>query len=108
MTEERKKYLASISKEEWIIRLNIIGLKARIRDEKFWLNHVTGDTEEQIKQTLWRINSIKIIIKSLKKQLPAPLEQCFDGRIHYIGCSVCKFQAEPYYAHCPCCGQKLR
>lgn len=107
MTDERRKYLASISKEEHIIRFKIIEQKARIKDEKFWLNHVECN-KEQIRQTCWRIYCIKTIIKSLKKRLLAPrIPLELNEVVFPCACSVCKYPlAEDSY--CPCCGQKLR
>ena len=112
MTDERRKFLASISKEEHIIRLKIIKLKARMKSEKFWLNHDKCN-KEQIRQACWRICCIKTVIKSLKKQLPAPRKRktfwVGGERGHLLTCPKCENYVKPFSDnYCPTCGQKLR
>ena len=108
MTEERKKYLASISREEKVIRFKIIEQKARIKSEKFWLNHVECN-KEQIQQTCWRIYCIKTIIKNLKKQLPAPIVEAKHEHLYSYQCPICKAGIVLYnFCYCSDCGQKLR
>jgi len=106
MTEERKKYLASISKEERAIRSELYSEEIRLSDLKW---NVKFSPYKDVRTTsLELIKETKIIIKALKKQLPAPMAYLRDEYATYIGCSVCKYHTQPYFTHCYKCGQKLR
>lgn len=110
MTDERKKYLASISKEEQIIRKTIhyyhkclVGNKRCLKQyRKNGLPCLLKETREQIRET-------KVLVKALKKQLPAPRHEQYD----YIsdsswldcGCGKGVYPTQPY---CMWCGHKLR
>lgn len=107
MTEERRKYLASIGKEERKIRIAIAEEKSFISICKDHLNC----SRYKNKTTYEMIASAKTKIKALKKQLPAPAEM--ECEQEYI-CPMCNTITQaPYKSmremfYCPFCGQKLR
>lgn len=113
MTEERKKYLASISVEERAIR-NVIGYqKIRIYNNKFFLSsHILCKAVKGMNLSFnfakREIREAKFIIKALKKQLPAPVKFVRDGKWAYVSCSVCKGAIIEDELYCHNCGQKLK
>lgn len=109
MTPKRKKYLASISKEEQLVRKQlryyhreIVGSKW---DMKFYKSKGVSCFLNGIREN---IRNYKVIVKLLKKQLPAPRTPLELNEVVFpCTCSVCKYPfTEDNY--CPCCGQKLR
>lgn len=107
MTEERKKYLANISKEERIIRDQIKEYRLQISNSKFELalNSPIGLPPKFFKQII-RCN--KTLIKALKKQLPAPKVVCETKYMVMISCPRCRIGDMLFGDYCPYCGQKLR
>lgn len=104
MTPERKKYLAGISKEEIYIRRRIRQLKDAISDDKYALNN--GTCMKWLRKICIREN--KILIKALKKQLPAPKVVCETKYMVMISCPRCRIGDMLFGDYCPYCGQKLR
>lgn len=107
MTPERKKYLDGISYEERVIRQHIVGLKSTITILK------TLCKEDRFACVLQKdkqeISKFKILIKALKKQLPALKKHYTDEVCDYIGCPICHFEIDKDYpCYCNECGQKLR
>lgn len=103
MTEERKRYLASISREERAIREHLYLLKCNITWYKRFLcvDKLDKCAKEDIRFT-------KILIKALRKQLPVPV-QCMSNKfIVKTFCAVCKGKICDEENYCPTCGQKLR
>lgn len=104
MTPERARYFASISTEERIIRARIRFLKDDISDDKHALNTVS--LIRKFRKSCIKEN--KILIKNLKKQLPAPKKMiwsCFEECV----CPICEEGVQQEYTnYCPHCGQKLR
>lgn len=110
MTPERKKYLASISKEERIIR-NAIGLyRTNIFFRKRYLNSGRDkDKPVRLSQEKRGIGETKTIIKNLKKRLPAPKKEVDIGLYWAIlNCPICRTTTPIHAGYCLCCGQKLR
>lgn len=107
MTPERKKYLASISKEERIVRRVIDEQKSILRTCKEELNE-NCLTFSDLDYLYPMINSYKESIKVLKKELPAPKEKIdlVRNRYHMFLCPVCGASVDGVY--CFNCGQKLR
>lgn len=109
MTDERKQYLASISKEEREIRFAIATEKSVIKLCKDGLDICNSSISLNADKNI--IAKEKIILKALKKQLPAPAEMEYDQE--YI-CPICNTITQaPYKSmremfYCPYCGQKLR
>ena len=105
MTEERKQYLASISKEERAIRDMLLILKSEIKTTKVYLSHEPNNKIK--KDDLYFFN---IIIKALKKRLPARVKKTKDFYDFYsYDCSVCGTPIETFNdKYCGNCGQKLR
>lgn len=108
MTEERKKFLANISKEERLLRnsLEIEHYELKANKE---LANAYKNSKEYCKQYKEGIAMAKTTIKALKKQLPAPRVICED----YFGCSVllecvCGKGVYPKQKYCENCGRKLR
>lgn len=103
MTEERKEYMTSISKEELAIRLKIVISKSRIKLLKQFMV-VDKYDDELIREEKQTIAQEKIFIKNLKKQLPAPRG--------YARCKVCGAVLIHWDGdksnYCTQCGQKLR
>lgn len=113
MTEERKKYLANIGREELEIRKKIIQLKRVVRFNKLCLN--TKGCSDLVAFMLWtptpqsNIRETKAIIQSLKKQLPAPRKEIDIGLYWAIfNCPKCRTTIPIHAGYCLCCGQKLR
>lgn len=107
MTEQRKKYLNNISKEERAIRGQINISKHRIKLLKKFIVEDNQDcmfTLEE-KQT---IATEKHIIKALKKQLPAPRKAYQNEYLDYCLCPICRWYANHHTNYCSKCGQKLR
>lgn len=107
MTEKRKQYLASISKEERAIRRAIKYQQEFISLSKKdlanpWIFTPCGSILKR------QITECKGIIKALKKQLPAPVKFIRDGKWAYNSCSVCKDAVNEDELYCHTCGQKLR
>ena len=103
MTEERRKYLASISKEEQHIRFLINLGKLQIKNTKCCINEDNEYNKEILKVELsvWKTN-----IKALKKQLPAPTISLIN---YHCNCPKCKFFVDGENDnYCYNCGQKLR
>ena len=100
MTEERKKYLASISEEERTIRNALKYNKGCLKECKriCSLNSNYYRWKEPITVT-------KSIIKSLKKQLPAPF---WVSKSNTYYCPICGNMANNGREYCSWCGQKLR
>lgn len=94
MTEERKEYLLSISKEERLIREELEMRKNRIKSLKEY------------------INKENVIIKNLKKQLPVPTFEFIKPYFNDLGkvnvCLSCGWEERAKRKYCPNCGQKLR
>ena len=108
MTEERRKYLASISKEERTIRELIENCKRTIKHYKILMNEDKEDTEYINDVGKPQIAIRKFLIKALKKQLPAPrIPLELNEVVFPCACSVCKYPFAEY-SYCPTCGQKLR
>lgn len=108
MTNEREKFLASISKEERVIRQYILAYEKKIKIFKHYMNDDEEDTD-YIRDARCEIAKRKIIIKSLKKQLPAPRIklELTNGVVFPSTCSICKYPfTEANY--CAVCGRKLR
>ena len=113
MTEERKKYLDSISKEERAIRLELRIQKNRIRYLKEMMEYPIYMND---KRTMLRLmKDTRFIIKCLKKRLPAPIIEGFEkiswyNALVYVDvCPICKQTIFDYESNCcPCCGQRLR
>lgn len=103
MTEERKQYLASISKEERAIREGISYHKDLIKSLKDIFNCDDGVVKNSWK---FAIAKEKTVIQSLKKQLPAPTR---FGSCVICGSKQPKGHIRFYsYSYCAECGQKLR
>lgn len=106
MTDERKQYLASISKEERAIREEISYHKDLIKSLKDIFNCDDGVIKNSWK---FAIAKEKTIIKSLKKQLPAPRKTYHNEYLlNYCLCPICLWYANHERCYCPQCGQKLR
>ena len=107
MTEERKKFLVSVSKEELAIRYAIKHQQDVISNCKEdltnpWLFSAPANILKL------QIADTKAIIKALKKQLPAPkIPLELNEVVFPRTCSVCKYPLAEY-SYCPCCGQRLR
>lgn len=106
MTEERKKYLASIRKEERVIRDEVKFKKRIVSMLKLCVKLSENNNERSSHKQ--RISDLKTVIKSLKKQLPAPVKFVRDGKWAYNSCSVCKGAINEDELYCHNCGQKLR
>lgn len=109
MTPERRKYIASISNEERAIRSELYSKKIRLSDLKW---NVKFSTYKDVRTTsLELIKETKIIIRALKKQLPAPLLErpiCLGSEMYYF-CSACGIVLiSDTDNYCFKCGQKLR
>lgn len=111
MTEERSRYLANISKEERLIRNRIDYHKSSLKMKK-WLTKGNKD-EDDVSLLKSEIAEIKVIIKFLKKQLPAPAkteDASYDGiKITLKLCPICG-KLISYFGtnYCFRCGKKLR
>ena len=104
MTPERRKYIESISKEEQYLREVIIFAKFVIKDNKDSINDGIIWDEQVGKKN---IAKYKAVIKSLKKQLPAPRRYWSSFRLA-CNCPICNNQVIKKDDYCPKCGQKLR
>lgn len=105
MTDERKKYLASISKEERAIRQALAEEKGLISLCKNELNRICFSKRNA---TYKMLNTSKTRIKALKKQLPAPIDT-HDWGVRLVNhCGVCGVSCITWHKYCPRCGQKLR
>ena len=102
--------MASISKEEKVVRETICYQKILLRNEKYVLNVFKNIPETPFfKDRLQEVCASKCIIKALKKQLPAPRKHYTDEVCDYIGCPICYFETyKDYPCYCLECGQKLR
>lgn len=113
MTEERKQYLTSISIEERAIR-DVIGYqKMRIYNNKFFLSSRTlCKTVKGMKFSFdfakREIREAKVVIKALKKQLPAPVKVLGYVTDFSVICSACGKETAGRYKYCNNCGQKLK
>lgn len=105
MTEERKRYLASISKEEKVIREALAEERQFVKYCKEKLDYFGGS-----EKTYKMITTAKSKIKTLKKQLPAPRKEINIGRyLTFFNCPICRTKITPVHAgYCLCCGQKFR
>lgn len=111
MTEERKKYLASISVEERAVRLAIKEYQSKIKNLKLNLTE-WGDTFREDFVLLHRnhIALYKKTVKALKKQLPAPLILKRNSWLHqeWFECPACHNVINFESKYCDDCGQKLK
>ena len=109
MTPERRKYLASISKEERAIRELIENSKRTIKHYKILMNEDKEDTEYINDVGKPQIAIRKFLIKELKKALPAPRHEQYDyiSDSSWLDCS-CGRGVYPTQPYCMWCGQKLR
>lgn len=107
MTEERKKYLANISKEERVSRVELSIQKNRLRYLKELIKYSINTND---KRTMLRLmQDTRFIIKYLKKQLPAPRKEIDIGLYWSIfNCPICRTTIPIHASYCLCCGQKLR
>ena len=108
MTDERKQYLKSISKEERTIRELIEKRKRTIKHYKILMNEDKEDTEYINDVGKPQIAIRKFLIKALKKQLPAPTVEVKRGHLYSYQCPICKAGIVYYPCYCSECGQKLR
>lgn len=105
MTPERREYLEGISKEERAIRENLDKAKLSLRIAK--KNAFRYGGRKPPEELAGGIKYRKIIIKTLKKELPAPV-QCMSNKfIVKTFCVVCKGKICDDENYCPNCGQKL-
>lgn len=106
MTPERSKYLGDISYEERVIRNQIDYHRSSLKLRK-WLINGNRD-EDDISLYKSEIAGEKIVIRTLKRQLPAPV-QCMSNKfIVKTFCVVCKGKICDDENYCPRCGRKLR
>ena len=109
MTPERQQYLASISKEERAIRELIENRKRTIKHYKILMNEDKEDTEYINDIGKPQIAETKILIKALKKQLPAPKKEIDIGLYWAIfNCPICRTTIPIHSGYCLCCGNKMR
>lgn len=110
MTDERKRYIAGISKEERTIRELIKNSKRTIKHYKILMNEDKEDTEYINDVGKPQIAIRKFLIKALKKQLPARVKKTKGFYDFYsYDCSVCGTPIETFNdKYCGNCGQKLR
>lgn len=103
LTNERRKFLASISEEERIIR-------KQIRDYKYAICNCKDELSERPKSIWLRVElrEYKVVLKNLKKQLPAPRKEYQNEYLDYCLCPICRWYANHERGYCPKCGQKLR
>lgn len=106
MTEERKQYLKSISKEEREIRFAIATEKSFIKLCKDGLDICNSSISLNADKNI--IATEKIILKALKKQLPAPRKEYQNEYLDYCLCPICCWCVNHERDYCPRCGQKLR
>lgn len=106
MTPEREKYLASISKEERAIRLELNVQKNRLKYLKELIKYPIHMND---KRTMLRLmQDTRFVIKNLKKQLPAPRKEYQNEYLDYCLCPICRWYANHERDYCPKCGHKLR
>ena len=107
MTPERKKFLANISKEERVIRENLDKAKLSLRIAK--KNAFRYGGRKPPEELAGGIKYRKIIIKALKKQLPAPMKEEIFYNVKVFSCPVCDAPLDVCVEdYCFKCGQKLR
>lgn len=103
MTDERKKYLASISKKERIIRERLLWLRYEIKDCKCAISHNPNKFNKE------ELYFFQTIVKALKKQLPAPIKETNLSYEKLNRCPICGiFIRFCDINYCCNCGQKLR
>ena len=106
MTPERRKYIASISKEEDFIREEIKGCKHLVRVLKDCIGIASCESVANLhKRDILRY---KNVIKALKKQLPAPRKEYQNEYLDYYLCPICRWYAYRRTNYCSNCGKKLR
>ena len=114
MTDERKKFLASISKEEQATRQAISDCRRMIKQGKEGIGKYKDRPScfgkillENFKDDV-RFN--KIYLKYLKKMLPAPTieEKWESGKLFGYRCVICDNLSPHCQSYCNGCGQKLR
>ena len=114
MTEERRRYLASISKEEQAIRKLIENRKRTIKHYKILMNEDKEDTNYINDVGKPQIAIQKFLIKVLKKQLPQELVFHNEPNYWCWDCPTCHYKIlnldgklDPIRIYCPKCGQKI-
>lgn len=109
MTEQRKKYLDNISKEEQAIRKQLRYYHREIVGSKWNLKYYKNkDVPWVINEVQENIRNYKTIIKALKKQLSAPRKAYQNEYLDYCLCPICRWYANHHTSYCSKCGQKLR
>lgn len=111
MTEERERYIAGISKEERKIRFAIATEKSVMKLCKDSL--ATCNSSITLNANKKLIAKEKIIVKTLKKRLPAPrtIKTILVGRktVQMMTCPNCGNYVRIFSDnYCATCGQKLR
>lgn len=108
MTPERKKYLDGISVEERVIRDALRGMKREIRWAKTKIKYANQKSWHEF----WHVYYIarqKVLIKALKKQLPAPMKEEIFYNVKVFSCPVCDSPLDVCVEnYCFKCGQKLK
>lgn len=108
MTPERSKYLSDIGYEERVIRNQIDYHRSSLKLRKWLVSGKRAEDEDDISLYKSEIAGEKIVIKTLKRQLPAPV-QCMSNKfIVKTFCVACKGKICDDENYCPKCGRKLR
>lgn len=104
MTDERKKYLATIGKEESSARAEIAFCKKRIE----WHGLFSSDRSKR-----W-VKEYKTRIKLLKKHIPQCVYVNWEPGHERWCCPTCHYRIfdfgsslDPIRTYCPACGQRL-
>lgn len=106
MTPEREQYLTGISKIERATRDAIFNFKLDLSGVKRTLKSKEYKAEWQIEEAKKRIKNLKILLKLLKKQLPAPLKHELDDCICRCGVHYSRLDTSMMY-YCGRCGQAI-
>lgn len=109
MTPERRTYYQSISREEQAIRMLLLQLQNKLRKKKFLATVYRRKIEKFVPfiSCLHSIKTIKFQIKTLKRQLPAPLKHDLDYCICRCGMHYERADVAGMF-YCKRCGQAIR